>query len=69
MSSLREHIEELRKQVEMFNAGSADEVEALRIRFLSKKGEITSLFNEFKSVSADQKREVGQMLNQLKNDT
>lgn len=69
MSILREHIEELRKRIETLNANSTDEVEALRIRFLSKKGELTALFNEFKTVSADEKRELGQMLNQLKNDT
>ncbi len=69
MSTLREHIEALRNQIEALTANNAEEVEALRIRFLSKKGEITNLFNEFKTVSNDEKRELGQLLNQLKNNT
>ncbi|HBZ33840.1 MAG TPA: phenylalanine--tRNA ligase subunit alpha, partial [Bacteroidales bacterium] len=69
MSTLREHIEALRNQIEALTANNAEEVEALRIRFLSKKGEITNLFNEFKTVSNEEKRELGQLLNQLKNNT
>ena len=33
---------------------------------LGKKGKITSLFNEFKNVPNEQKREFGQKINQLK---
>ena len=47
-------------------ATSAEELESLRIKYLSKKGEITALFNEFRTVPGDQKRELGQMLNQLR---
>ena len=48
------------------SAANAEELEALRIKYLSKKGEITALFNEFRLVPADQKRELGQLLNQLR---
>ena len=41
-------------------------MEALRIKYLSKKGEITSLFNDFRNVPNEQKREIGQKLNELK---
>ncbi len=49
------------------NASSLEEVEALRIKYLSKKGEVSALFNDFKSVAPEQKRTVGQALNELKN--
>ena len=42
------------------------EVEAARVRLLGKKGEITQLFDEFRSVAPEMKREFGQKLNQLK---
>lgn len=63
---LKDSIQSLLAQVQQINATSAEELEALRIKYLSKKGEITSLFNEFRNVPADQKRELGQMLNQLR---
>ncbi|MCH5244968.1 MAG: phenylalanine--tRNA ligase subunit alpha [Muribaculaceae bacterium] len=60
-------IEELKAKVNSLKAESIAEVEALRIQFLSKKGEISLLFNDFRNVAADQKRAIGQALNELKN--
>ena len=48
---------------------NAEELEALRIKYLSKKGEISALMNDFRNVAADQKREVGKYLNELKETT
>ncbi|MBP8966592.1 MAG: phenylalanine--tRNA ligase subunit alpha [Paludibacteraceae bacterium] len=48
-------------------AQTLEEVEALRIKYLSKKGEISQLFNDFRNVSNEEKREIGQLLNELKN--
>ena len=48
------------------HAVNAGELEALRIKYLSKKGEISMLMNDFRNVPAEQKREVGMYLNQLK---
>ncbi|MBR5533069.1 MAG: phenylalanine--tRNA ligase subunit alpha [Bacteroidales bacterium] len=59
-------IENLKKEIEALTASNAEEVEALRIKYLSKKGEVTSLFNDFRTVPAEQKREVGKLLNELK---
>jgi len=56
----------LLQEIENLKANNADELEALRIKYLSKKGEISSLMNEFRDVAADQKREVGKFLNELK---
>ncbi len=56
----------MQAQVEQLTAAHAEDIEALRIKYLSKKGEITSLFGEFRNVPKEEKREVGQLLNQLK---
>ena len=62
-----EKIQELMAEVEALQAKSTTEVEALRIKYLSKKGKITALMADFRNVSADQKREVGIKINELKN--
>ncbi len=60
-------INELKERIVSLSASSLEEVEALRIKYLSKKGEVSALFNDFKSVAPEQKRTVGQALNELKN--
>ncbi|MDE6498075.1 MAG: phenylalanine--tRNA ligase subunit alpha, partial [Muribaculaceae bacterium] len=60
-------IKSLRALIEGATAGSAEEVEALRIKYLSKKGEISQLMADFRNVPAEQKREIGQAINELKN--
>ena len=60
-------IEQLLAEVEAFAPKTAADVEAFRIKMLSKKGAISALMDEFKSVPAEQKRELGQKLNNLKN--
>ena len=62
-------INALLNEVENLKAANAEELEALRIKYLSKKGEISLLMNDFRNVAADQKREVGQYLNKLKEAT
>jgi phenylalanyl-tRNA synthetase, alpha subunit len=59
-------INELKERISALTASSAEEVEALRIKYLSKKGEVSLLFNDFRNVPTDQKRTVGQALNELK---
>ena len=62
-------IKALLQEVENMKAANAEELEALRIKYLSKKGEISALMNDFRNVAADQKREVGKFLNELKEAT
>lgn len=62
-------IKALLQEVENMKAANAEELEALRIKYLSKKGEISALMNDFRNVAADQKREVGKYLNELKETT
>ena len=64
--SILDKIDELLKEVQDLSAKNADEVEQLRLRFLSKKGEITELMNEFRNVAADEKKTVGMKINELK---
>ena len=59
-------IEALMAEVETLTANSAEELEALRIKYLSKKGAINDLMADFRNVPAEQKKEVGMRLNTLK---
>ena len=59
-------IEALMAEVESLTANSAEELEALRIKYLSKKGAINDLMADFRNVPAEQKKEVGMRLNALK---
>jgi len=59
-------IEKLINELENAVIETKEQVEEYRIKWLSKKGEITLLFDEFKQVAPELKREVGQKLNQLK---
>ena len=61
-----EKIKALKEQINAITANNADELEALRIKYLSKKGEITAVFSDFRNVPNEQKREIGQLLNELK---
>ena len=63
---MTEKIQALKEQIEAMTAANAAELEALRIKYLSKKGEITALFSDFRNVPNEQKREIGQKLNELK---
>ena len=61
-----EKINRLREEIEALSATKAEELENLRIKYLSKKGEVSQLFNDFRNVAAENKREIGQRLNELK---
>lgn len=60
-------IKQLLEEVEALKAANAEELEALRIKYLSKKGAINELMTDFRHVAAEQKKEVGMRLNELKN--
>ena len=61
-----EKIQKIMAEVQALSAKNAEEAEALRIKYLSKKGEITALMNDFRSVPAELKKEVGMRINELK---
>lgn len=59
-------IKDLLAEIESLKAANAQEIEELRIKYLSKKGAVTALMNDFRSVPAEQKKEVGMRINELK---
>lgn len=63
---MTDRINELLTRIEEFKPATAAEVEAFRIKLLGKRGEISALMEEFKSVAPELKRELGQKLNHLK---
>ena len=63
---MKEAIEKIMAELQDLKATSAKEAEEARIRFLGKKGEVTALMEQFRSVAPELKREYGQKLNELK---
>ncbi|MBR3647518.1 MAG: phenylalanine--tRNA ligase subunit alpha [Paludibacteraceae bacterium] len=63
---MKDRIQELMTQVQDMQAQSAEQMEALRIKYLSKKGEISELFNQFREVPKEEKKDLGMQLNALR---
>lgn len=61
-----EKIDQLLKEIDAFASESAVDIEQFRVKHLGQKGTVKALFGEFKSVPVEQKKEVGQKLNELK---
>lgn len=61
-----ERIRQLIEEARQFESDEPAEVESFRIRFLGKKGHVTELFDQFKSVPSQQKKDTGMQLNLLK---
>lgn len=61
-----EKIKALREEIANATAANKEAVEQLRIKYLSKKGEVSALMADFRNVPAEHKREVGQKINELK---
>ncbi|MCK9625709.1 MAG: phenylalanine--tRNA ligase subunit alpha [Bacteroidales bacterium] len=64
---MNDRIEELLAAIDQLKAQKEQEIEEIRIKFLGKKGEVTKLFEEFRDIVPEQKKEFGQKLNNLKN--
>ena len=63
---MQERIQQLTAELQALTAHSEQEVEDLRIKYISKKGLVSQLFDEFKTVPNEEKKQVGQLLNALK---
>lgn len=61
-----EKIQKLIEEVARFNQQEEKQIEEFRLKFLSKKGILNDLFADFKNVPSEEKKDVGQALNQLK---
>ena len=64
---MKDKIAGILEDVKMFSAENTDQLEEFRIKYLSKKGIVTGLFAEFKNVAPDRRKEMGQLMNGLKN--
>ena len=62
-----EKIEKIRRCIEEFSPKSQAEIEEFRVKILGRKGELTELFEEFKTVAPELKRELGRKMNDIKN--
>jgi len=63
---MHDKIKQLLEEISSIKVDTPPDLELFRIKYLSKKGLITELFEEFREISAENKREVGQKLNELK---
>lgn len=63
---MENRISELMSRIEALKATSAQDIEDIRVRLLGKKGEVTAMFDEFRTVPPEMKRVLGQKLNALK---
>ena len=66
MQDMKEAIEKISQELQQLKATTQKEAEEARIRFLGKKGEITALMEQFRTIAPELKREYGQKLNELK---
>jgi phenylalanyl-tRNA synthetase alpha chain len=64
---MKNRIAEIAKELESYSFSGSEALEEFRLRFLSKKGLIPVLFDEFRTVPAQEKKETGRLLNELKN--
>ena len=62
----KEKVDALFNQLNELKCQTQKQVEEARVRLLGRKGEITALFEEFRNVDKDMKREFGRVLNELK---
>lgn len=63
---MKEKIASLHHELEQLKPQTLAELEQIRIQYLSKKGKISELFNEFKAIPAESKKEIGAQINVLK---
>ena len=64
---MKDRIAVIKSELEAFKFETPASLEEFRLRFLSKKGAIPLLFDDFRNVAPEEKKEVGRLLNELKN--
>ena len=64
---MRELIEKYKQEVLEFKSNDKTETDKFRIKFMSKNGVLNELFSKFKEVDASEKKEIGLLINSLKN--
>ena len=64
---MQEKVKQLKEKIEQFSAKTEAELEEYRLKFISKKGQVTALFSEMRNVPVEEKKKMGLVLNDLKN--
>ena len=64
---MKERIITLQEEIKNYSGTGAESIEAFRIKYISKKSVINDLFEDFKKLSIEEKKEFGKTLNELKN--
>src|SRR5579871_4465543 len=63
---MEQKIKSIEAEVAAFAVGTKESLENFRLKFISKKGLIPSLFDDLKQASSEEKKKVGKLLNDLK---
>jgi phenylalanyl-tRNA synthetase alpha chain len=63
---MKEKINTLQKEIKNYTSSGAEGIEAFRMKYISKKSVINDLFEDFKKLSVEEKKEFGKSLNELK---
>ena len=63
---MKEKINTLQKEIKNYSSSGAEGIEAFRVKYISKKSVINDLFEDFKKLSVEEKKEFGKSLNELK---
>ena len=63
---MKQRIEQILAEINELKCKTQKEVEEARVRLLGKKGEVTRLFEEFRTMDKERKKEFGRSLNELK---
>ena len=61
-----DNIKSIQEEIQQITISTVEELEAFRLKYLSKKGLINQLFNDFKELPGEEKRHIGKPLNELK---
>ncbi|MFL5729056.1 MAG: phenylalanine--tRNA ligase subunit alpha [Cytophagaceae bacterium] len=64
---MKDKILEIQKEIESFKVESKEQLESFRLSFVSRKSKVADLFNHLKDVAQEERKKVGQELNELKN--
>ena len=65
---MRDKVDELKNEIKKFSASSSEQLEQFRLKFISRKSIIADLFSDMKHVLPEERKEMGKLLNDLKND-
>ena len=63
---MEDRIKRLLEEVSSFKADGKEAVENFRLKYISRKGSISELFEELKKISVEEKKKIGKILNELK---